>query len=143
MAEQRDQPGTADRSGGGSVSEDDNDIWSDGRTAKEWRDAMPDPALTAHERGNPIELAAIEAGFCGMHNYGAYDGTYYDPASFVMVFPGDGSDEWSIQWVGDAIDTVGESMKSMRRFCAAFLKVTSDSPTSASNTTIVVKRGDL
>lgn len=111
-----------------------SDEWANGHTFDEMRAACPDPRLTAAERKNPVELAAIEAGMVPFDAWEIYDGSYLDPHynSYIRV---------SIE--PDAFTIVGdcepEDIDLLRRWATAFLRLTSPSPTGASNSTTVVE----
>ncbi len=118
----------------------DSDYWGDGKTLGEMRRLCPDPALTAHERNNPIELAAIEAGLTGWDAWEVYDGNYSDNLTGLHVSPNTRNGGWEISWPGDCdLSTREEMIEVLRELASAILRVTSDSPTSSSNRTITMK----
>jgi hypothetical protein len=118
----------------------DTDDWGNGKTNAEMRRLCPDPRLTAHDRNNPVELAAIEMGMNSWEAWEVYDGTYYDVDTYLQITPQDEHGGFVIEWGGVQFEcSRDDAIKALREFAIALLKVTSDSPTSASNRTITVR----
>lgn len=108
-----------------SIPQDDDD-WGNGKTMAEMRDLCPNPALTAHLRNNPVELAAVEAGLDGWDAWGVYDGNYIDHASGLHLSPNTGDRGWQLTYHGDefAWDDPDVHVSTMREFCSAYLAIT-------------------
>lgn len=116
----------------------DSDEWIPGRpeTLGEMRGKCPDPRLTAHERNDPIELAAIESGMNSWDAWQVYDGNYYDIDTYLDIAPETEHGGFEISWTGNMPDCTREqAVAALRRFAEALLRVTSTAPTGSSSKT--------
>jgi hypothetical protein len=115
----------------------DSDDWGNGKTYSDMRRSCPDPRLTADERNDPVELAAIEMGMNSWEAWEVYDGTYYDVDTYLHITPNTDGDGFVIEWSGNMPGcSRHEAIKALREFAMALLKVTSESPTGTNTKTL-------